>query len=275
MHVSTNANGFPENGVAPVHRIFSPEPSPSDQPAAVRLENHSPSPPGHVPDSVAASGRLAEVFCHQAAILLPGEDNPQPDHVQLEYSSELIKLMQPFSTIEDLVRQHYRTSQVLTVAAPLVLGSLPHVKAMLDQKDADVEVIVRTINENTLRPFVVDASTTATNFHELFTGRNLRWEYIGFLLTCAGRSAMTGQANRPDFTNAYGTIINCKTFVHEMMMASRTCFALCRQNGAVVNDILIWLLYKNLIFSSMYYGVSSAFIILYYPATAFEVGWVP
>ena len=118
---------------------------------------------------------------------------------------------------------------------------------MFDQKDADVEVIVRIINESTLRPFVVDASTTATNFHELFTGLNLRWEYIGFLLTCARRSAMTGQANRPQFTNAYGTIINCKTFVHEMMMASRTCIALCRQNGAVVNDILVWLLYENLI----------------------------
>ena len=81
---------------------------------------------------MAASGRLAEVLCHQAAILLPGMDNPQPNHAQLEYSSRLIKLMQPFSAIEDLVRQHYKTSQVLTVAAPLVLGFLLHVKAMLD-----------------------------------------------------------------------------------------------------------------------------------------------
>ena len=111
-------------------------------------------------DSVAASGRLAEVLCHQAVVLLPGKDNPQPDYVQLEYSSRLIKLMQPFSAIEDLVRQLYKTSQVLTVAAPLVLGSLPHVKAMLDQKDADIEAIVRTINENTLRPFIIDASIT-------------------------------------------------------------------------------------------------------------------
>ena len=86
-------------------------------------------------DSVAASGRLAEVLCHQSTILLPGMDNPQPDHVQLEYSGRLIKLLQPFSAIEDLVRQHYKASQVLTIAAPLVLDSLPYVKAMLDQKD--------------------------------------------------------------------------------------------------------------------------------------------
>ena len=174
-----------------------------------------------------ASGRLAEVLCHQAAILLPGNDNPQPDHVQLEYSSRLIKLMQPFSAIDDLVRQHYKTSQVLTVAAPLVLGSLPHVKAMLDQKYGDVEVTVRTVNENTLRPYIIDASITATNFHSLFTGQNLRWEYIGFLLTCAGRFVMIGQVNSPHFTNEYGAIIDRKTFVHEMMMASRTCVALC------------------------------------------------
>ena len=222
-------------------------------------------------DSVAASGRLAEVLCHQAAVLLPGKDNPQPDHVQLEYSSRLIKVMQPFSAIEDLVRQHYKTSQVLTVAAPLVLGSLPHVKAMLDEKDADIEAIVRTTNENTLRPFIIDASITATNFHALVTGQNLRWEYIGFLLTCAGRSAMTRQANSPHLTNEYGAIIDRKTFVHEMMTASRTCVALCRQNGAIVNDILVWLLYENLIFSSMYYGDSSAFIIPYHPAAAFDV----
>ena len=59
-------------------------------------------------DSVAASGRLAEVLCDQSTILLPGMDNPQPDHVQLEYSGRLIKLLQPFSAIEDLVRQHYK-----------------------------------------------------------------------------------------------------------------------------------------------------------------------
>lgn len=267
----TNATGFPENGVAPVHGLCSPEPSPSGRLAAARLENHSSSPAEHVPDSVAASGRLAEVLCHQAAILLPGKDNPQLDYIQLEYSSRLIKFMQPFSAIENLVRQHYKASQVLTVAAPLVLGSLPHIKAMVDQKDADIEVIARTVNENTLRPFVIDASITATNFYDLFTGQNLRWEYIGFLFTCAGRWAMTGQADSPKFTNAYGVIIDRKTFVHEMMMASRTCVALCRQNGAVVNDVLVWLLYENLIFSSMYYGDSSAFIIPYHPATAFDV----
>ena len=110
-----------------------------------------------MPDSVAASGRLAEVLSYHAATLLPGKDNPQPDCIQIEYSSSLIKLMQPFSVIEGLVRQHYKASQVLTVAAPLVLGSLPHVKATLDQKDADIEVIARTINETTLRPFVIDA----------------------------------------------------------------------------------------------------------------------
>ena len=82
---------------------------------------------------------------------------------------------------------------------------------------------------------------------------------------------MTGQANSPHFTNENGAIIDRNTFVHEMMMASRTCVALCRQNGAVVNDILVWLLYENLIFSSMYYGDSSAFIIAYHPAAAFDV----
>ena len=110
---------------------------------------------------------------------------------------------------------------------------------MLDQKDINIEVIVRTINENTRRPFVIDASITATNIHTLFTGQNLRWEYIGFLFTCAGRSALTGQASSPHFTNEYGAIIDHKKFVHEMMMASRTCVALCRQNGTVVNDILV------------------------------------
>ena len=267
----TNANGFSDNGVAPVHGLCSPEPSPSGRPAAVRLENHSSSRAGHMPDSMAASGRLAEVLNYQAANLLPGKNNSQPDHIQLEYGSKLIKLMQPFSAIEDLIRQLYKANQVSTVAAPLVLGSLPHVKVMLDQKDADIEVIAQTINENTLCPFVIDASITATNFCDLFAGKNLRWEYVGFLFACAGRSAMTRQANSPKLTNAYGEIIDFKTFVHEMMMTSRTCVTLCRQNGAVVNDILVWLLYENLQFSSMHYGDSSAFVIPYHPATAFDV----
>ena len=152
---------------------------------------------------------------------------------------------------------YFLNSQVFTVAAPLISGSLPHVKVVLDQGSGDSEDLSRMITENTLRPLIVPASMTAANFHTVFTGPNLRWEFVGFLFACAGPSAMTKQANSSPFVKKDGRGVDSKAFVHEIMMASRTYVALCRQNGAAVNDTLIWLLYENLLFSTMHYGDSS------------------
>ena len=248
---------FSANGSEPVQATPHSRSSPSSSSAFLSSQTKESKIWDDESVSMAASGRLAEILSCQAATLLPSKGRGQPDLIQITSGSKLISLMYPFSIIEELMDHYFLNSQVFTVAAPLISGSLPHVKVVLEQGSGDSEDLSRMITENTLRPLIIPASMTAASFHTLFTGPNLRWEFVGFLFACAGRSAMTKQANSSPFMKKDGRGVDSKAFVHEMMMASRTCVALCRQNGAAVNDILIWLLYENLLFSTMHYGDSS------------------
>lgn len=180
----------------------------------------------------------------------------------MESGSKVVALLHPFSVIQSLIHHHFSLSHIFIVAAPLVLGALPHVKSIVErQSSADGgsknDALSMKISQNTLRPFVIPSSITARDFHTLFTDENLRWEFIGFIFACAGRSAIIKPANSSIFVKDSGEVVDRDIFCHDMMMASRTCVALCRQNGAVVNDLLIWLLYENLVFSTMHYGDSS------------------
>ena len=214
------------------------------------------------PSSLTASGRLSEVLSSNVGTLLPGRERAQPDQHQLESGSKILALLHPFSVIEDLIHSHSLKSQVFTVAPPLVLGALPHVRAILEAESspgthAKNDALSRKITENTLRPLLIPDSTTAARFHTLFTGQNLRWEFLGFLFAIAGQSALVSAPNASPLTSGNADDIDRTQFIHDMMMASRTCVALCRHDGAVVNDLLIWLLYDNLLFSTMHYGDSS------------------
>lgn len=195
--------------------------------------------------AMAANGRLSEILTCQAANPMPTTERIQPDLVKIEYTSKLIGLLRPFSIFEVLVDHQLLRNQVFSIASSLVLGALPHVKSFIERENMSDNALAQKITENTLHPLVVPSSMTASEFHTLFTGQNLRWEFVGFLFACAGRSALVEPSKDGTFLDCSLEIVDRAAFVHQLMMASRTCVALCRQNGAVVNDILIWLLYEN------------------------------
>ncbi len=174
---------------------------------------------------MAASGRLSEVLSTQAATLLPGKGRVEPDSVQNEYTGKLVRLLRPFSIFEGLAHPHFLAIQASTIASSLLLGALPYVKAFIEQANISDEALSLTITENTLRPLTVPSSMTMNEFHLPFTGQNL-WEFVGFLFACAGRSAKVNPLD--DFLNANFEVIDCTTFVHQLMMVSNTCASLSR-----------------------------------------------
>lgn len=106
----------------------------------------------------------------------------------------------------------------------MVLGALPYVKVFIEQANISDEALSLTITENTLRPRTVPTPMTINEFHLSFTGQDLRWEFVGFLFACAGRSAKVNPLG--DFLNANSEVIDCTTFVHQLMIASNTCASL-------------------------------------------------
>jgi hypothetical protein len=74
-----------------------------------------------------------------------------------------------------------------------------------------------------------------SEFHTLFTGKNLRWEVLGLLLAIAGTNAQFTSPSDSIFTLPDGKQINKDDFVEDTMHTTNDCINLCQIHGAV-ND---------------------------------------
>jgi hypothetical protein len=57
----------------------------------------------------------------------------------------------------------------------------------------------------------------------------------------------------PLFTLENGERVNKDDFIMDMIHATNDCITLCQVHGAV-NDIMVWLLYNNMLIQSNWYG---------------------
>lgn len=177
-------------------------------------------------------------------------------HCQMGVGHSIISKLSPFSLFEDLVKMYFDTNKAAALVGPLVLSALPQVRTDLEQltaNSAEIYPLYAEITRNTARPLKVPPTMTATEFHTLFTGKNLRWETLGVILVIAGSNAQFTSPDDPIFTLEDGRKIDKDEFIEDMIHASNDCINLCQVHGAV-NDIMIWLLYSNMLVQSNFYG---------------------
>ncbi|KAI4659761.1 uncharacterized protein J4E79_006297 [Alternaria viburni] len=79
-----------------------------------------------------------------------------------------------------------------------------------------------------------------SEFHTLFTGKNLRWEILGLIMAIAGSSAQFTSPNDPLFTLEDGKQMNREEFIEDIMHATNTCINICQTHGAVNEHHATW-----------------------------------
>lgn len=170
----------------------------------------------------------------------------------------LARFTQEMTFLEKLIPRYYETSQVATIAAPLILLALPAVTKRLREvwtadHERNLSAAKRILESTSIRLDILPA-TTARNFHTLFTGPLLRLEIIGVILSLAGLASLYLPAH--DATLIMQNGFNRREFALEMADLSDTCIGLCERSNAV-NDLWSWLLYENLVLSTLQHGDSS------------------
>ncbi|KKA18927.1 hypothetical protein T310_7122 [Rasamsonia emersonii CBS 393.64] len=102
----------------------------------------------------------------------------------------LTKLISAMAFYEDVIRGYYDRGQFTVIPAPLVLDSLHHARSYLEGSPGKnmlaQEELYAKISENTAKSLRVRPTMRADEFYSLFTGENLRWEFIGFIFALAG-----------------------------------------------------------------------------------------
>ena len=99
---------------------------------------------------------------------------------------------------------------------------------------------------NTRRPMKVQGTMTAVEWAKSASGRNLRWEVVGIMLSTVGIIAINLSNWDTIFDSLREGFIDRATFSERMRKASEFCLCFCYESE-VLNDIYVSFMFKDLV----------------------------
>jgi hypothetical protein len=161
---------------------------------------------------------------------------------------------------------YYHRGRLTTIPAPLVLGSLclvqEHVEKNAWNQESNWKDIYDRITAATSQPLEFSSDTSAEKFYSLFTGENLRWEFVGFMFALAGNSVQRRYKSTHILDLGNGEEMDADTFAKEMVLASNACMEICRELEHV-NDLMIWMRHAYCLLASEVLGETSTSFLLF------------
>jgi hypothetical protein len=159
---------------------------------------------------------------------------------------------------------YFEMHKAPALVGPLVLSAIPQLRKDVEQLHAaaanhQAYPLYAEITRNSARPMKIPSDMRPSEFHLLFTGKNLRWEILGLILAVAGNHAQFTSPNDPLFILEDGKQMKREEFIEDVMYATDTCINICQKHGAV-NELMTCLVYINLMVVSSFYGDNRASI---------------
>jgi hypothetical protein len=159
-------------------------------------------------------------------------------HCQFALGHSIVSTLQPFSFFERSLKNYFDAHKANPLIGPLIMSALPQIRKDLEQllaAGSDAYSLYAEITRNTARPMKVPSTMRPSEFHTLFTGKNLRWEALGLVLAIGGNSAQFTSPGDPVFTLDNGKPVDRDEFIEDIMHATNVCINICQTHGAV-ND---------------------------------------
>ncbi|KAB8224187.1 hypothetical protein BDV33DRAFT_188456 [Aspergillus novoparasiticus] len=148
------------------------------------------------------------------------------NHDHTFVASRLVQLLSAFELCEELLIGHYERCPVTIIPLQLILQPLKMARTYLE-------------TGGWARQFPdLRSPSSPWDFYTLFTGENLRWEFIGIIFSFAGLGALNGETKLFKI-NGQGPM-SANAFAEEMTAASTMCVEICKQLDKV-NDLMLWL----------------------------------
>ncbi|KAF1838317.1 hypothetical protein BDW02DRAFT_565142 [Decorospora gaudefroyi] len=177
-------------------------------------------------------------------------------HCQFALGHVIVSTLQPLSFFEKSCHMYFESNKASAIIGPLLLSALPQLRKdleLLATAGSDAYPLYAEITRNTARPMKVPSNMPPSEFHTLFTGVNLRWETLGLLLAITCSNAQFTSPRSSVFILEDGKQINKGDIIEDMMHATNICINICQTHGAV-NDIMVWLLFQDMLVTSNFYG---------------------
>lgn len=169
--------------------------------------------------------------------------------------AEILQVLRDFETIRNLLTTYYSTSQASIIPSPLILSALPSLSesVILSLFDGGAEGndqlsrLAEDVLISTSSQINVTATMSPSEFMHLYTGKNLRLEFLGIVFSVAARSCLIGLAQDGEQRD---------TFIQDLYCCSTICLRLARELTPL-NDMLVWLGQDHLMLTACIEGDSS------------------
>lgn len=159
-------------------------------------------------------------------------------HCQIGLGHSIVSALIPFSFFEKSIKMYFEQQKAPALVGPLIHSAMPHIRKDIEQllaAGSDAPLLFGEMTRNTARPLKVPQSMLPSEFHTLFTGKNLRWETLGLILALAGTNAQFTSPGDSLFTLEDGRTLKKDEFIEDIIHATNDCINICQVHGAV-ND---------------------------------------
>ena len=224
--------------------------------------NNAPPEPHHfVPRPCALPWPSIASDAHDPGFRLPGLgaslEAIHAEHVAVV--AEMLVQLRHLDMIDQLLKEYYDHSPAALVPGTLVLPASSALRACVTDvllpsapgrvgSDGTTLQIAESVVQSTLPNIDIDISFTPSRFCATYTGGSLRLEAVGLIFALAGRSCLLGPS-RGDAQR--------DEFVHTMFRCSTCCLQIAREVAPLVNDLMVWLSYENLLLTISIQGDAS------------------
>ncbi|KAE8355181.1 hypothetical protein BDV28DRAFT_55721 [Aspergillus coremiiformis] len=184
------------------------------------------------------------------------------DPDRLRAGIELLKLLYDFPIYDVLIRKFYTRKGIIVVPITIVEAIIESIRNTFDgldigsDIDAQFQALVYQISQNTSRPLSPHGSMTVHEYYASFTGKNLRWEALGVVLSGSGISLMSTSDNDPDLVQAAPSSEARERLRAQIVEASSICLGFCDQASSI-NELLGFAQYNDVMLKTQHYGDSS------------------
>ncbi|PYH35839.1 fungal specific transcription factor domain-containing protein [Aspergillus neoniger CBS 115656] len=172
---------------------------------------------------------------------------------QISEGTKVLNLLFEFPGFADSICRYLELSYTCMVPHPFIKACIESIQDTMQRSRGNrLRQLVVTLFANTAKP--LDAFTTlpAEDYHTLFTGPNIRWEIIGFVLAILGVSLKydVNKRSKPSETSRSD---QKPDFIHRLAEGVDYCTAVCN-NYSCVSPQALWLLYGNACLKNLVYG---------------------
>lgn len=182
------------------------------------------------------------------------EDTPRLPPVaaeRIEQSAEVLKLLRDMPIYQRFTQRWFELCDGIVVTQPALRIWIDELWSefgeLLQQGNPEqLRSMAELVWRNTRKPMKTHNQMTAREWANSASGRNLRWEVVGVILSIVGLVA----ANLSNWDSIFDSIrekfVDRATFAERMRKASEFCLCFCYESE-VLNDLYVMFMYEELI----------------------------